>query len=86
MQYFLSTNFEKQLKKFPKKVKNKVMEKLLIFMTDPMHYTLSSHPLTGEWAGHRSINITGDIRAIYKKLDEKVVRFVTINSHSELYK
>jgi addiction module RelE/StbE family toxin len=85
MQYFLSKNFEKQLKKLPKKTKNRTIEQLSIFVADQADYRLNNHPLVGEWTGYRSIDITGDIRAIYKKEAENVVRFITIGSHSELY-
>ncbi len=85
MQYFVSKGFEKQFKKLPKKLKQQVMERLQLFVTDPMEYCLRNHPLTKEWAGHRSIDMTGDIRAIYMEVDERVARFVAIGSHSELY-
>ena len=85
MEYFLSKSFEKQFKKLPKKTKQQAIERFQIFVIDPIDYRLHNHLLTGEWAGHRSIDITGDIRAIYKKVDEHVARFVAIGSHSELY-
>ncbi|MEK7390607.1 MAG: type II toxin-antitoxin system mRNA interferase toxin, RelE/StbE family [Patescibacteria group bacterium] len=85
MQYILSNNFEKQFKRLPRKTKNKVIGRLNIFITDPMDYRLNNHPLIGEWAGHRSIDITGDIRAIYKRISEDISRFTAIGSHSELY-
>jgi mRNA interferase YafQ len=85
MQYFLSKSFQKQFKRLPKKTKNKAIERLRVFIVDPMDHRLHNHPLTGEWAGYRSIDITGDIRAIYKNVDERIVRFAAIGSHSELY-
>ena len=85
MQYFLSKSFEKQFKKLPKKMKQQAVERLQLFLSDPMDYRLRNHSLTGVWAGHRSIDVTGDIRAIYNKADENVARFVAIGSHSELY-
>ena len=85
MQYFLSKSFEKQFKKLPKKIKQRVIERLSAFVSDPMDYRLHNHALMGEWMGHRNIDISGDIRAIYKRVDEKVVRFVAVGSHSTLY-
>jgi mRNA-degrading endonuclease YafQ of YafQ-DinJ toxin-antitoxin module len=41
--------------------------------------------LTGEYAGLYSINITGDIRALYEKIDESYVIFGFIGTHSQLY-
>lgn len=85
MQYFVSKSFEKQFKKLPKKVRQQAMARLALFVTGPMDYRLRNHLLTKEWAGHRSIDVTGDIRAIYAEVDEHVARFVAIGSHSELY-
>ncbi|MFH1233736.1 MAG: hypothetical protein V1649_03770 [Patescibacteria group bacterium] len=35
--------------------------------------------------GRRSINITGDIRAVYEQISKDKVLFVIIASHSKLY-
>lgn len=48
---------------------------------DPL---LNNHALGGKYAGFRSINITGDLRVLYKKNGEFVI-FVKIDSHSNLY-
>jgi addiction module RelE/StbE family toxin len=85
MEYVLSKNFEKQFKKLPKKLKEKVIAQLELFVTNPVDKTLSNHKLSGEWVTHRSINITGDIRTIYNIENKDLVRFVAIGSHSELY-
>ncbi|MBI1754911.1 type II toxin-antitoxin system YafQ family toxin [Candidatus Azambacteria bacterium] len=67
------------------KIKEKFKEKRNLFIEDMFHPLLNNHPLTRKYDGYRSINITGDIRAIfYVKTDGGVV-FVTIGSHSELY-
>jgi mRNA-degrading endonuclease YafQ of YafQ-DinJ toxin-antitoxin module len=41
--------------------------------------------LTGEYAGLYSINITGDIRALYEKIDDTYAIFGFIGTHSQLY-
>lgn len=41
--------------------------------------------LTGEYAGLYSLNITGDIRALYEKIDDAYVIFGFIGTHSQLY-
>ena len=67
------------------KIKKKFKEKRNLFIEDMFHPFLNNHSLTGEYEGCRSINITGDIRAIfYIKTDGNVV-FINIGSHSELY-
>lgn len=34
---------------------------------------------------YRSIDVTGDIRAIYKTIDEYTIEFAYIGTHHELY-
>jgi len=41
--------------------------------------------LTGQYADLHSINITGDIRALYEKINDSYVIFGFIGTHSELY-
>ena len=85
MQYILSKQFEKSFSRLPKKIKNKTIKQFEIFVIDPMDDRLNNHSLSGKWSEYRSINITGDIRAIYLMVDSGVVRFVDIGSHSKLY-
>lgn len=85
MEYFLSKSFQKQFKKLPKKTKEKAIVQLQMFVMNPMDYRLRNHRLSGAWAGYKSTDITGDIRAVYKEVDERVMRFDAIGSHSELY-
>ncbi len=85
MQYILSKQFEKSFSKLSKKIKNKAIKQLEIFVIDPMDVRLKNHSLSGEWSKFRSINITGNIRAIYTIVDVGIVRFVDVGSHSKLY-
>lgn len=85
MHYVLSKRFEKDFSKLPKKIKTKTLDKLQIFINNPMDSTLNNHPLVGKWGGCRSINITGDIRAVYVPAEHHIVQFVAIGSHSDLY-
>ena len=85
MQFFLSRQFEKDFAKLPKGVKQKAISALQKFVHDPMDASLRNHRLSGKWKNYFSINITGDTRAIYLFVEDDIVRFVTIGSHSELY-
>ncbi|MBI5400529.1 MAG: type II toxin-antitoxin system mRNA interferase toxin, RelE/StbE family [Candidatus Yonathbacteria bacterium] len=78
-------NFKKMLQKLPVSVQEKFYSSLSIFVKNSHHVILGNHALSGEWATCRSINITGDIRAVYKERDGGVIQFVTVGSHSELY-
>ena len=77
--------FEKKYQKLPQKIKSKVKERLNIFLQDPFATILNNHALTGNYSGYRSVNVTGDIRMIYKLENDSLAVFVTIGSHSELY-
>ena len=79
-----STGFDKQLKKAPLKIKIAFRKRMEFFLQDQFHPQLNNHALTGKYSGYRSINITGDRRAIYSLRGEAVV-FEAIGTHSQLY-
>jgi len=85
-----STRFEKQLQKAPKEIYEAVISRLDMFASNPLHPLLRNHKLTGMYSGCRSINITGDWRAIYREvesiLDEPFANFITLGTHSQLYR
>lgn len=78
-------NFEKKYETLRKSEKQKFKERVTLFMKNPFDPVLNNHPLHGKYKGYRSINITGDLRAIYKRLKPEAVLFVTVDSHSNLY-
>ena len=78
-------NFDKQSKKLKISEKKKTQERFLLFIQNPYHPVLNNHPLKGKYLDYRSINITGDLRAIYKLISDNEVIFVAIDSHSNLY-
>ncbi|MEX2007434.1 MAG: type II toxin-antitoxin system mRNA interferase toxin, RelE/StbE family [Candidatus Levyibacteriota bacterium] len=77
-------DFTKDFKKLSSKAKKKFQDKLILFEKDEFNPILNSHALKGKYQSYRSINVTGDIRAIYKKNDNSAI-FVVIGSHSKLY-
>lgn len=79
-------NFEKQYKTLQKNEQKKFKERIEVFLQDEFNPTLNNHPLKGRYQGYRSINVTGDLRAIYKLKTKGVAIFVNIDSHSNLYK
>ena len=85
MRFEYHKNFKKQYKKFPKVIRQKCDQRLIIFAQDPFDSLLHNHTLTGKYKGHRSINITADIRALYKFVSKDEVLFVFLGTHSELY-
>jgi len=79
-------SFEKQYKKLRENDRLQAIERLSLFSKDEFSPILNNHPLLGKYKGYRSINITGDIRALYKYQNPSVCIFVIIDSHSNLYK
>jgi mRNA-degrading endonuclease YafQ of YafQ-DinJ toxin-antitoxin module len=56
----------------------------MLFAEDRFHSQLNNHSLNYPYKGCRSINISGDVRAIYEEVPEGIL-FIRIGSHSELY-
>jgi len=71
--------------KLPRDPREKFIERAELFIENPRHILLKDHALTGTWAGHRSINVTGSYRAVYHEVSTDTFRFVAIGTHPELY-
>lgn len=90
MQIKFGRRFVKQYDKTDQRIKDAVKKRLDIFQKQPFHPLLNNHQLTGSYSGYRSINITGDWRALYSKSTNKdsetVMLFEILGTHSQLYK
>ena len=60
------------------------IERKNLFLEDSLHPLLNNHSVDYAYPGWRSINVTGDYRALYEELEDGVV-FMKIGTHSELY-
>lgn len=83
-----SKRFIKHYDKAPAKVRSRFKEKVVVFENNPFDPALRNHALSGEWSGCRSIDITGDWRAVYEELgsnEVELVEFIEIGTHSQLY-
>lgn len=81
-----SKSFIKQFEKSPQKIKTQLISRIETFGQNPFHPSLHNHALSGDYANYRSINITGDWRAIYLPMSKKEVLFIALGTHSQLYK
>lgn len=84
-----TNKFKKRLHKIPTEIKISFVTKLELFKNNRFFPVLNNHALTGKYRGLRSINITGDWRALYAEHgleNGKLIIFHLINTHSELYK
>lgn len=77
--------FRRQYKKLSADLRNKVGERLALLESDERHPLLNNHKLGPPFGGYRSINITGDYRLVYKKLDEGAYFLRAIGTHHQLY-
>jgi len=77
--------FKKMFKKKNAWVQDRFEERISLFIQNRNHLLLNNHSLDGIWFGCRSINITGNFRAVYEELNDDNVEFVAIGTHSELY-
>ncbi len=90
MKIDFAKSFIKQHKKAQNKIQKAWEERLELFLKDQFHPLLNNHQLTGEYKGHRSINVTGDWRAIFTETldeeDNKTILFKLIGTHNQLYR
>ncbi len=79
-----SKNFVKQYDKLSAKTQGSVLERLELFRQNPLTPKLRNHQLQGKNKVYRSINITGDVRALYLLRDDEAI-FDAVGTHSQLY-
>ncbi len=79
-----SKNFVKQAKKRNPELRKKLLERIEIFSENPLHPSLRNHQLKGKYKEYRSIDITGDMRALYLQKEHEVI-FDAVGTHSQLY-
>ena len=80
-----TTTFKKQYRKLPPKFQAQFDSRLRIFVDDPADSRLRNHPLKGALVGYWSIDINGDMRALYRREGEEIIIFGFIGTHSQLY-
>ena len=81
----LHKSFKKEFQKLPIKIQKQFFERADLFLKNQSHPLLNNHSVHSAYPGWRSINITGDYRALYEVIDEGIVVFMKIGTHSELY-
>jgi addiction module RelE/StbE family toxin len=81
-----SKNFVKQLSKQPPNIQRAFYARLEIFADNPHEPLLRNHALSGKLKGFYSINVTGDVRALYEIVDDTIYIYQMIGSHSQLYR
>lgn len=86
MNVIFSKQFRKQYKKLSPQLRRQTKARIELWKERPNDPTLRLHKLKGKFSHLHSINIIGDIRAIYEIIDNEVYVYQMIGSHSQLYK
>ncbi len=76
--------FLKKFKKLPISIRSRFVERKNLFIESPNHPILYNHSVDRAYPGCRSINVTGNYRAIFRPLKDGVI-FIAIGTHPELY-
>lgn len=61
MEIRYSTQFKRQYKKLPQKIRRQFHERLVLFGVDQNNARLRVHKLSGKYSGLWSMNVSGDI-------------------------
>ena len=85
MRVQLHRRFEKQFRKLQRSERIRARERLVLFAHDPFDPLLNNHPLEGKYQSCRSINIGGDLRAVYREIRKDIAYFIAIGTHNKLY-
>lgn len=85
MELILGRRFKKAYRKLPLRLQEQVDERLVLFQSKPFDSLLNNHALGGTYNDFRSININGDLRALYRTIETDVVEFVYLDTHTKLY-
>ncbi len=83
--FVFSKRFKKNFAKLRGTFQARVGERLKLFSEDNFSAILQNHKLHGKYEEYRSINVTADIRIIFRKMGEDRYFLLDIGTHSELY-
>ena len=80
-----SKRFVKQLAKLPKGVQQAAYTRIELLLVNPDDPILRRHRLAGRLKHLWSIDVTGDVRALYEQIGDDTVIYQMIGTHSDLY-
>ncbi|MYB75537.1 MAG: type II toxin-antitoxin system mRNA interferase toxin, RelE/StbE family [Chloroflexi bacterium] len=82
-----SKRFQKQFhSRLSPKMRQQFGRRLELFLANPRHSRLNVHSLSGKYAGCWSMNVSGDVRAIFEyQGSQAVILFLVIGTHAQLY-
>ncbi|QQS27357.1 type II toxin-antitoxin system RelE/ParE family toxin [bacterium] len=80
-----SKKFRKQYKKLTPKMQQKTTDAIKLWSQKPNDESLRLHKLSGKMSRFYSIDIAGDLRALYEIVDNEVFLYQMVGTHSQLY-
>ena len=86
MLVYYTKAFEKQFSRIETKTQQRFKSRLRLFLQDQTHAMLRVHALQGKYKGYWSMNVTGDVRALYREDGDTIVIFAFIGTHNQLYR
>lgn len=89
MKILYKKSFVKSYQCLSEKLRDKIKNVLQIFIKNPTDKVLHNHWLEWKYKWKRSIDVTGDVRIIFKEISEWRYELVEIHdvwTHSQLYK
>jgi addiction module RelE/StbE family toxin len=84
MRIAYSRNFIKQSKKLSPDMRLKLTRRIVLFTDNPLDPRLRDHRLKGKYKEYRSIDVTGDFRALYLLRENEAI-FDIVGTHPQLY-
>ncbi|MHB8913638.1 MAG: type II toxin-antitoxin system RelE/ParE family toxin [Minisyncoccota bacterium] len=76
--------FIKQMKKLSAPLRQQVQSRVQLLETDTTNPLLNDHKLNPPYESYRSINITGDYRLVYKRIETDTYYLRAIGTHHQL--
>jgi mRNA interferase YafQ len=84
MKVSYTKNFVKQSEKLNSMARTRLVQRITLFSNNPLDSQLRDHQLKGKYKEYRSIDITGDYRALYLLKGDEAI-FDVVGTHSQLY-
>lgn len=85
MRYIAHRLFERQAEKLSQEIRAKIWGRLALLTADERNPLLNNHKLDHPYEGYSSINITGDMRLVYKKIGTETYYLRAVGTHHQLY-
>lgn len=76
-------SYQKRRANNPKLVQ-RFRDRVEVFKQEPHNAILKDHDLIGTKAGLRAFSISGDVRVIYEKIEDRII-FHDIGTHNQVY-